>query len=289
MGALIAFLDRRLNRDEAPTPSRRGAGVKALCLLLTATLIASLVVQAVLFSVPYIGWLLVAVVASSLLAQRSLFSHVRAVADALDADGLEGGRRTVSMIVGRNPQMLDEAGVSRAAVESLAENYSDGVVAPLFWMAIGGLPGAALYKAVNTADSMIGHKTRRHIDFGRASAKLDDWVNLPASRLSAVSLTAAALVTPGCRVREAWRSVRRDARHHRSPNAGWPEAAMAGALGLALAGPRHYGTELVRDAYMGKGRRDATAADIRRALRLYRNACIIQGVVLLLFVLAVTG
>ena len=140
------------------------------------------------------------------------------------------------MIVGRNPDVLDEAGVARAAIESLAENFSDGVVAPLFWTALGGLTGGALYKAVNTADSMIGHKDDRYAAFGWAAARLDDLVNLPASRLAALWLVLAAALAPGASPFEAARAVRRDAAKHRSPNAGWPEAAMAGALGPEARG-----------------------------------------------------
>ena len=170
------------------------------------------------------------------------------------------------------PSSLDEAGVARAAIESLAENFSDGVVAPAFWMIIAGLPGAAIYKAVNTADSMIGHRTPRYQAFGWAAARLDDLINLPASRLSALLITAAAAVTKGASASAAWRAVRRDARRHRSPNAGYPEAAIAGALGLALAGPRSYDGVRVDDAVMGDGRREAKVADIRAALELYRRA-----------------
>jgi adenosylcobinamide-phosphate synthase len=169
--------------------------------------------------------------------------------------------------------------VSRAAIESLAENFSDGVVAPTFWLALGGLPGAAAYKASNTADSMIGHLTPRYAAFGWAAARLDDVLNLPASRLAALFIVAAGALTGGA-YRGAWESVRRDASRHRSPNAGWPEAAMAGALGLKLGGPRIYGDETVDDAFMGDGRRDATTADIRAALRLFQAACITQWLVL---------
>ena len=184
--------------------------------------------------------------------------------------------------------MLDEAGISRAAIESLAENFSDGVVAPILWIALGGPVGGALYKAINTADSMIGHKNDRYIAFGWAAARLDDIVNLPASRLAALWLILGALLTPGASARDAARAVWRDAAHHRSPNAGWPEAAMAGALGLKLAGPRVYGETLVDDAFMGSGRREAAAADIRQALRLFTRACAIQAVTLfaLLVILA---
>ena len=191
---------------------------------------------------------------------------------ALEKDGLDAGRRAVARIVGRDTGVLDEAGVARAAIESLAENFSDGVVAPVLWMIIGGLPGAALYKAINTADSMIGHRTPRHEAFGWAAARLDDLINLPASRLSAVLIVAAAALSGDAAAAAAWQAVVRDAPKHRSPNAGYPEAAMAGALGLALAGPRVYGGVEVDDATMGQGRRDATAADIRRALALYRRA-----------------
>src|SRR3712207_2816897 len=177
------------------------------------------------------------------------------------------------MIVGRNPNSLCEAGVSRAAIESLAENFADGMVAPAFWLGLGGLPGAALYKAANTADSMIGHRTPRHEAFGWAAARFDDLVNLPASRLSALLIVAAASLCRNASPGGALQAVRRDASHHRSPNAGWPEAAMAGALGLRLAGPRTYGAVRVEDRWMGNGRAEATAADIDRALGLYRTAC----------------
>src|SRR5262249_33871248 len=158
------------------------------------------------------------------------------------------------------------------AIESLAENFSDGIVAPVLWLALLGLPGAAAYKAINTADSMIGHRTPRYEAFGFAAARLDDLVNLPASRLSALLVVVAAALSSRTAAADAWRAVVRDARHHRSPNAGYPEAAFAGALGLALAGPRLYCGVEVADAVMGDGRRAATVADIRAALALYRRA-----------------
>ena len=170
----------------------------------------------------------------------------------------------------RQAAKLDEAGVGRAAIESLAENFSDGIVAPAFWTAVGGLAGGVAYKAANTADSMIGHRTPRHEAFGWAAARFDDLVNLPASRLTALLIVLAAFIVRGASPGNAWRAVWRDAGKHRSPNAGWPEAAMAGALGLALAGPRSYGGVMVDDVFMGEGgRRDAGSADIRRALSLY--------------------
>ena len=183
-------------------------------------------------------YLATGLVASTLVAQRSLHRHVAEVAAALEGSGVTSGRAAVAHIVGRDTAGLDTAGIARAAIESLAENFSDAIVAPVLWMVIGGLPGGALYKAINTADSMIGHRTPRHADFGWAAARLDDLVNLPASRLSALLLVAAAALNADGSAAAAWRAVRRDAARHRSPNAGYPEAAMAGALGLSLAGPR---------------------------------------------------
>jgi adenosylcobinamide-phosphate synthase len=269
IGALIDFLDRKMNRQTEKPRQQRLLGILAAALIVIIPVMAAFVIQRV-FGATVLGLLATGAVGSSLVAQRSLASHVKAVAEGLDRDGIASGRLAVSQIVGRDPDVLDEAGVCRAAIESLAENFSDGVVAPALWLAIGGLPAGVAYKAINTADSMIGHKTPRHLNFGCAAARLDDLVNLPASRLCALTIVLAALVVPGTNAREACRSVLRDARKHRSPNAGWPEAAMAGALGLALAGPRAYGGVVVPDAVMGEGgRREATADDIRRALRLF--------------------
>lgn len=271
MGRLIEALDHKLNHEQDAPARRRAAGAIALVALTAVAGVVGFALQHNLPRLPF-GLLVLAVLASTLMAQRSLHAHVAQVASALERDGLEAGRQAVAQIVGRDPDALDEAGVARAAIESLAENFSDGVVAPAFWMAVAGLPGAAVYKTINTADSMIGHRTPRHGDFGFAAARLDDLVNLPASRLSAVLIVAAAALSSRTAAERAWRAVRRDAHHHRSPNAGYPEAAMAGALGLALAGPRRYGGVLVEDAVMGSGRRDAGAADIRKALVLYHRA-----------------
>jgi len=271
MGRLIGALDAAWNREGDDAPRRRMMGTLAVLLVAIVTGLIAWVAERALLAVP-VGIVGAAVVASTLLAQRSLHRHVAAVADALERDGLAGGRAAVAHIVGRDTAALDEAAVARAAIESLAENFSDGVVAPAFWTAVAGLPGAAIYKAINTADSMIGHRTPRHAAFGWAAARLDDLVNLPASRLSALLLAAAAALDDRTAAAAAWRTVRRDAHRHRSPNAGFPEAAMAGALGLALAGPRAYGGVTVEDALMGDGRREASATDIRKALALYRKA-----------------
>jgi adenosylcobinamide-phosphate synthase len=269
MGALIERCDRLLNRETAPH-LRRVLGVFALAALLGLVGAAAVVVQSQLLRLPY-GLVAVALLASTMIAQRSLHRYVANVASALD-NGLDIGRQAVSHIVGRDTAELDRPGVARAAIESLAENFSDAVVAPVFWLVLGGLPGIALYKAINTADSMIGHRTPRHTDFGWAAARLDDLVNLPASRLAALLLIAASVLRMDGSARGAWRAVRRDAAMHRSPNAGYPEAAIAGALDLSLAGPRRYGGVAVEDALMGNGRRDADAKDIQRALALYRAA-----------------
>ena len=284
IGRLIAALDRTLNRNTAKAKWRRIAGIIAILLLLGIVGAIAFIVERELLRFPF-GLIAVAVVASTLVAQRSLHRHVADVATALEQGGVIAGRAAVAKIVGRDTDALDAGGVARAAIESLAENFSDAVVAPVFWMAIAGLPGAALYKAINTADSMIGHRTPRYEAFGWAAARLDDLVNLPASRLSALLLIAAAALTKTASAAAAWRAMLRDASRHRSPNAGYPEAAMAGALGLSLAGPRVYGGVTIDDATMGDGRRDATAADIRQALMLYRYA----DAILLVLIATIAG
>jgi len=271
IGALIDTLEQSFNPPSASARVRRAAGLAVLATVVALAAALAFAVERMFLLLPF-GTIAVGLLASTLLAQRSLHDHVARVACALDHEDLEGSRAAVAHIVGRDPDSLDEGGVARAAIESLAENFSDGVVAPVFWTALGGLAAGAAYKAINTADSMLGHRTERLVAFGWAAARLDDLVNLPASRLTALLLVAAAGVTPGASAAASFRAVRRDAHRHRSPNAGYPEAAMAGALGLALAGPRIYAGTLIDDAVMGDGRRDATAADIRAALALYRRA-----------------
>jgi adenosylcobinamide-phosphate synthase len=282
MGAFIERQEKSLNPPSLPEARRRLNGVLALSRLLLISVLAAVLLQGLVFWVlpGWVALLVIALLASTLLSQRSLYEHVVAVADALANGGLEAGRKSVAKIVGRDPQTLDEAGVARAAIESLAENFSDGVVAPCLYGAVFGLPGMVAYKAVNTADSMIGHLTPRYAAFGWASARLDDLVNLPASRLAALWLILAALLHRDASAKAALAIVRKDARRHRSPNAGWPEAAMAGALDLKLAGPRSYHGEIIEDAWIGDGKSEATPLDIRRALRLYRTGCFIEIVVL---------
>jgi adenosylcobinamide-phosphate synthase len=225
-----------------------------------------------------LGRLWLALVMSAFIAQRSLYGHVADVARAIAVSGLEGGRLAVAKIVGRDPNRLDKGGVSRAAIESLAENFSDAVVAPVFWALLLGLPGLIAYKAINTADSMIGHRSPRHRDFGWASARLDDVVNWPAARLSALLMALGALLLPGADALQALAVTLRDARRHRSPNAGWPEAALAGALGFALNGPRAYrGVPTEEPWTNAAGRKLLDAPDIWQALRLYLRACLWLG------------
>ena len=282
LGRLVARLERLLLRaGDLSAAVQRRRGVVLVLATLAVGVAAGLVVERVLLELP-LGPLLVALAASTLLAQRSLTDHVAAVTNGLRT-GLGPGRAAVARIVGRDPERLDGHGVARAAIESLAENLSDGVVAPALWCLVGGLPGLVAYKAVNTLDSMVGHKSDRYLHFGRASARLDDVVNLVPARLTAVLLLVAGRGFALSTLRADWFAVWRDAPRHRSPNAGWPEAAMARLLGLRLAGPRVYGGAVVEDAWMGDGRAEATPEDIRRGVRLAWRAwgLLLLGVALL--------
>jgi adenosylcobinamide-phosphate synthase len=286
IGRAIGWLDRNLNREDRSDGARRLAGLLACLLLIAASAGLGIAIERLLAQFQF-GWVILAALTSLFLAQNSLYRHVARVARALAREGLAGGRRAVAEIVGRDPESLDEAGVCRAALESLAENFSDGVVAPAFWTLLLGLPGILAYKTVNTADSMIGHKTPRHLAFGWAAARCDDLLNLLPARLAGLLIAGAALVLPGAKPGTALCAMLRDARQHRSPNAGWQEAALAGALGLALAGPRRYGGKVVEDHWMNEGGRVAvTADDIRRGLRLYLLACLLQAAIVALLTLA---
>lgn len=271
MGRGVAALEARLNAPGLSPGTLRRRGAAAVLVVVSAALTIGLGIAAVARAAPWL-WAAEALVAAVLLAQRSLYDHVAAVADGLRGGGIDGGREAVRHIVGRDPMSLDAHGVGRAAIESLAENFSDAVVAPAFWYLLFGLPGMLAYKAINTLDSMIGHKTARYRHFGMVAARLDDLVNLIPARLSGLWIAMAAI--PRGRFATAVRSMLRDARTHRSPNAGWPESAMAGALDIKLAGPRKYPGETVDAPYIGPGTPDVTIADIRRALRLFIGACL---------------
>jgi len=268
-GRLIDSIEKRANRPDRSDRQRRYAGIVMLAILLAVALVAALIVQQITRAIPQ-GWIIEMLLATPFLAQKELDRAVRATAEALRTS-LEAGREAVSHIVGRDPQALDEAGVARAAIETLAESTSDGVVAPWFWLLLFGLPGIVLYKAINTADSMVGHLNERYWDFGWASARLDDVANWIPARLTAVLVTLACFFTPFASPSKAWDTARRDARKHDSPNAGWPEAAFAGALGFSLGGPRSYDGEMVDLPAFGDGKRDLVASDILRALQLYRK------------------
>ncbi|TCQ09945.1 adenosylcobinamide-phosphate synthase [Rhizobium sp. PP-F2F-G36] len=274
-GTAIAACERRMNRSHLSDEQLRRRGVVAISALLLLSAGIGLLVHVALSLLGLAGAAIEALIVAIFLAQKSLSDHVLRVAAGLTEGGLAGGRRAVAMIVGRDPESLDEAGVCRAAIESLAENFSDGVVAPLFWYAICGLPGLLAYKMLNTADSMIGHKTERYLHFGRASARLDDVANLPAARLSMLLIAGGAWWRLGRRAgRDALSVALRDQGLHRSPNSGWPEAAMAGALNRQLAGPRLYAGGRVEEPMMNAaGRPVATADDILRGVRVYHAAC----------------
>lgn len=265
-GHLIVSLDARLNRATLP---QKFMGVLALILCTGAAFLPSAVAQALLpDSVP--GILVGGCLAWPLVAMRSMQDHVAAVELPLVAGELPAARHAVSMIVGRNPDALDEAGVARAALESLAENSSDGIVAPVFWGAVAGLPGIAVYKMINTLDSMIGHRSPRYLQFGWASARLDDLVNLIPARATG-ALFALACGNP----LRAGRVMLRDASRHRSPNAGWPEGAMAGALGVRLSGPRIYDGLVAPEPWLNEGAPDPLPASVTRGLGLYRRAMLL--------------
>jgi adenosylcobinamide-phosphate synthase len=269
VGTAIGWLDSRLNDSRQSFAERRRRGVFAALAIIAAAAGLGFAIHSLTASLPG-GEVAEAVLVAVLLAQKSLVEHVGAVARALSSGELSDGRQAVSLIVGRDVSVLDESSISRAAMESAAENFSDGVVAPALWYALLGLPGLFVYKAVNTADSMIGYRSPRHEAFGWATARSDDALNLIPARLSALLIVGAA--APGGRLRAALAALR-DAPRHRSPNAGWPEAALAGALGIALGGPRRYGDMAVDGAWLNAGgRRHVNERDIRAAIRVVETA-----------------
>ncbi len=274
-GGLIGWLDRKLNREKRPQYDRAIRGALATLFAVAAAAALGLAVAWLSLHHP-LGWIVELLLVFTLIAQRGLYDHVRAVARGLD-DSTEAGRAAVAHIVGRDPARLDDHGVARAAIESAAENYSDGVVAPVFYYVLFGAPGLFVYKAVNTMDSMIGYRTPRHRAFGMTAARLDDVLNLIPARLAGLFICLAAAFAPTARPLGALKTMLKDAGKHRSPNAGWPEGAMAGALDLALAGPRHYASETINDPWIGAGPARATTRDIRRALYVFVVACLING------------
>jgi adenosylcobinamide-phosphate synthase len=277
IGRLIGALESRLNVG----PMRRAKGIVAMIVVVLVAGLVGGAISSALMPFDW-GWIVEAVVMSILIAQKSLLQHVRAVMHPMIAGDTDTARSALGLIVGRDTSNLDEAGIVRAGIETLAENASDGVIAPIFWGALFGLPGIMIYKAVNTADSMIGHRDERYGEFGWAAARLDDLLNLVPARLAGLLISAAALVIPGASATGAVRIMLRDARKHASPNAGYPEAAAAGALGLRLGGPRVY--DGVRDdaPWMGDGRAEASARDIERATNLVVASFVLAGIAVLI-------
>ena len=285
-GEAISFADRQLNSVSLTGSQRRMNGVAAIVALLLVALIAGFAFDRFFALFGLAGIPLETGLVAIFLAQKSLADHVSAVAAALRHEGIAGGRATVSRIVGRDPETLDEPAVCRAAIESLAENFSDGVVAPALWYAVFGLPGLLAYKMLNTADSMIGHKSEKYIDFGWAAARLDDLANWPAARFSILLIAAGAWLRRGTSAcREAIRVAIRDGGLHRSPNSGRPEAAMAGALNVQLAGPRIYGGVIVTEPMINNAGRDvATLRDIEDGVSVFHASCmVLAGVTFGLF------
>ncbi|PWE33008.1 cobalamin biosynthesis protein CobD [Maritimibacter sp. 55A14] len=265
LGKAISALECHLNRGSRNVRLCAGALTTGAIVLLAV--LPALALQTALPD-SIAGSLIGAVLAWPLIALRSMHDHVAAVAHALAGGDLHGARRAVSMIVGRDPARLDTAGVARAATESLAENSSDGIIAPVFWGVVAGLPGIAAYKAVNTLDSMIGHRTDRYEAFGKVAARLDDVVNWVPARLTGVLFALAS----GRHVGRGLKAMIRDAAKHRSPNAGWPESAMAAALDIRLSGPRVYGDRVSDEPWLNDGAADPAPRDLFRALSLYRRA-----------------
>jgi adenosylcobinamide-phosphate synthase len=285
IGKLITYIDDGLNDPEVEPEENRRHGVLAVILLCAAVGIPTWILAKTLSQYNY-GWVINVMLATAFIAQKSLRDHVSAVDRALGGS-ISQARLAVARIVGRDPETLNENGVAKAALESLAENTADGITAPIFWYALFGLPGLVVYKAINTADSMIGHKSEKYLHFGWAAAKLDDLVNLPASRLTGLMFAAAAWIDSKVNAKNALQSMWRDAGNHQSPNAGWPEASMAGALGLRFGGPRQYDGETLDLPFMGDGN-DVEPKDIARGLELYDRALIVLLVTAVLLAMALS-
>jgi len=280
IGAVTGWLDRQLNRERRAAATRAVRGAFVVLIFAAAMAALGWGLAYVSRSIPY-GWGLELLLVVLLLAQHSLFDHVRAVARALKRDGLTGGRVAVARIVGRDPEQLDEHGVARATIESLAESFSDAVVAPAFWYLLFGLPGLFVYKTINTMDSMIGYRTERHAAFGMVTARLDDALNYIPARIAGAFIVAAAMFVPQGLSSQALKVMVRDGGKHRSLNAGWPEAAMAGALSVSLSGPRRYAGKVVDEPWLGEEfSARIGVVEIRRALYLFVVACLVNAAVI---------
>lgn len=274
-GKAVSFIDKRFNHVKDKPESQYKKGAISISFLLFSALMGAFLLEWLIGFLWVFGFFIELFIVFVLLAQKSLADHVEAVAEGLKDDGLKGGRKAVAMIVGRDPSSLDKQGVSRAAIESLAENFSDGVVAPAFWYAVFGLPGIIVYKMINTADSMIAYRNEKYLWFGRVAAQIDDLANWLPARLSAILIALGAGMLNGVNAfRNAMIVALRDSGLHRSPNAGWPEAAMAGGADIALGGPRIYPEETVQQAYLNSaGKHDLGVKDIKQAIQIFALAC----------------
>lgn len=286
-GKVISVLDQRLNRIRDNREMRKKLGMLALAIMLLLALIAGLLLVGLLQQFGIIGFAIEIVIVAVLIAQKSMSDHIMAIIEPLSKGDIESARTAVGMIVGRQTVEMETSDVARSSIESLAENFSDGVVAPIFWYAILGLPGIFMYKMLNTADSMIGHKTVEHEEFGWASAKLDDVANWLPARISALLIAMAALISLSVQsFKNAIWTVLNNAPLHRSPNAGWPETAMAGALGIVLSGPRTYNGKITHEPYLNPtGRLKLTHLDLEAASKLFWLACIIEAVIVFIVLL----
>lgn len=285
IGRTITFLEKRLRGCSPATPEgERSAGRTLVVIVCIASYCSATILLYILSCAdPLFAFAGECVLGCLTLATKSLADAALKAYEPLARGDLAAARAAVGKIVGRDTGSLDAEGVGRAAVETVAENASDGIVAPLFYMAIGGVPLAVLYKAINTMDSMLGYRNERHLHFGRAAARLDDIANFLPARLTALLMIPAAGLC-GFDWRGAWRVFRRDRRKHASPNAGSPEAACAGALGVRLGGASVYGGLTVEKPFLGDPEKSIDAADILRAVRLLRAtawlaliACVLIG------------
>ncbi|MEP3621524.1 MAG: adenosylcobinamide-phosphate synthase CbiB [Lentilitoribacter sp.] len=279
-GQVISTLDRYLNRIRDNRQTRKKFGMLAVFIMLTIAMVIGVLFSYIFGHLGLIGFAIEIVIVAILIAQKSMSDHIKNIITPLSSGDIEGARYAVSMIVGRQTSEMNASDVTRSSIESLAENFSDGVVAPVFWYALFGLPGILMYKMLNTADSMIGHKTVEYEDFGWASAKLDDLANWLPARLSALLIAVAALISIGLKsFKDAIWTVSNNASLHRSPNAGWPETAMAGALGIVLSGPRSYGDKVTHEPYLNPtGRLELTHLDLEKSCKLFWLSCILEAV-----------
>lgn len=283
-GAGISYFEKRFNRIDFDPRQRKLFGILSMVVLILGAGFIGLAIQYFLKNFSFLGSAVEVLLVAILLAQKSLADHVKAVETGLTEKGLAGGRYAVSMIVGRDADQLDETGICRAAIESLAENSSDGIIAPAFWFLVFGLPGLFIYKLINTADSMIGHLNEKYRDYGWFAARIDDVANWIPARLTGWLTALTVWLNQGRdRARHVSIIMRKDAASHRSPNAGWPETAFAAAINIALSGPRQYGDIKIAGEYLNRqGRHDLTPKDIGIALELFWRVMTVTTVIVLI-------